>query len=475
MEENAARKSFLARWGVSLREKSRAFLLRCKNKAKSLLDGFLDFWSQTDWKVRLSFLFMGLGNVLYGQYAKGVIFFLIEVLFVVFMVFFGADALVGLITLGTVQSDPWSGKVGDNSIVLLLMGIITVFIVFGFLLVYVMSLKSAVKVRLTVVKGEKPRTFMEDVAAMSGKSFPAVALSVPLIGVLIFSVVPIVMMIVVAFTNYGDEIEVPTYLVDYVGLNNFVTIFSATGIGNTFFKILGWNLLWAVMSTFLNYFLGLGLALLLAKKCVIGKAFWRAFPILAYAVPGFITLIAFKFMFSTSGPINYYISSGHLHDELIVDFLGLDSTWTARIIGLLVNAWLTVPTTMLLATGILSNVQQDLYEAADIDGASKLRQFFDITLPYVIFATTPTLISQFIGNFNNFGTFYFLRGGITSEGYFNASDTDLLINWLYRLSIEKDYYNIGAAISLLIFIITSAISLLVYVRSGSYKREDTYR
>ena len=90
-------------------------------------------------------------------------------------------------------------------------------------------------------------------------------------------------------------------------------------------------------------------------------------------------------------------------------------------------------------------------------------------------ATTPTLISQFIGNFNNFGTFYFLRGGIVSEGYFLASDTDLLINWLYNLSISKNYYGIGAAISLLIFIITSAISLLVYVRSGSYKKEDTYR
>ena len=245
----------------------------------------------------------------------------------------------------------------------------------------------------------------------------------------------------------------------------------------TFFRILGWNILWAFLSTFVNYFLGLGLALLLSKKCVKGKAFWRAFPILAYAIPGFITLIAFKFMFSVSGPLNYYITSGHLYDDRTIDFLGMDSTWSARIIGLAVNAWLTVPTTMLLATGILSNVQSDLYEAADIDGASKTRQFFDITLPYVIFATTPTLISQFIGNFNNFGTFYFLRGSIISEGYFQASDTDLLINWLYRLSLDgnNNYYSIAAAVSLLIFIITSAISLLVYVRSGSYKKEDTYR
>lgn len=93
----------------------------------------------------------------------------------------------------------------------------------------------------------------------------------------------------------------------------------------------------------------------------------------------------------------------------------------------------------------------------------------------MVFATTPVLISQFIGNFNNFGIFYFLRGGLYSEGYFLASDTDLLINWLYNMSIDNNYYSIGAAISLIIFIITSVISLAVYVMSPSYKQEETYR
>lgn len=93
----------------------------------------------------------------------------------------------------------------------------------------------------------------------------------------------------------------------------------------------------------------------------------------------------------------------------------------------------------------------------------------------MIFSTTPVLISQFIGNFNNFGVFFFLRSNVTSEGYFLASDTDLLINWLYRMSIDKNYYSIGAAISLVIFIITSVLSLIVYVRSASYKKEDTFR
>ena len=87
------------------------------------------------------------------------------------------------------------------------------------------------------------------------------------------------------------------------------------------------------------------------------------------------------------------------------------------------------------------------------------------------------LISQFVGNFNNFGIFFFLRDGVISNyaDYFLASDTDLLINWLYKLSVDNNYYSIGAAISLIIFLITAALSLAVYVRSASYKQEDTYQ
>lgn len=249
---------------------------------------------------------------------------------------------------------------------------------------------------------------------MFDKSFYKTALFIPILGVLVFSVLPIVFMILIAFTNYGGDI-VPPALVDWVGFSNFKKILSLGEFAPTFFKILLWNVLWAVISTAINYFGGLGLALLLNKKCVKGKAFWRAFPVLAYAIPGFITLLGFKFMFSNGGPINYYITKA---GGKAIGFLGIDAKWTARIIGLLVNAWISIPTTMLLATGILSNLSPDLFEAARVDGAPPIKQFTKITLPYVLFATTPVLISQFIGNFNNFGIFYFLRGSIYSDGYF---------------------------------------------------------
>lgn len=230
--------------------------------------------------------------------------------------------------------------------------------------------------------------------------------------------------------------------------------------------------MWALISTAVNYFAGLGLALLLNKDCVKGKAFWRAFPMLAYAVPGFITLLGFKFMFSYGGPVNQIITGMGHH---AVGFLDIDAKWMARIIGFIINAWISVPSIMLLATGILSNRDASQMESAKIDGASAFQQFRHITLPFVLFSTTPVLISQFIGNFNNFGIFFFLRGGLYIDGYFLASDTDLLINWLYNLSINNNYYNVGATISLVIFIITSLISLLIYTNSTSYREEDTFR
>lgn len=142
-------------------------------------------------------------------------------------------------------------------------------------------------------------------------------------------------------------------------------------------------------STALNYFAGLGLALLLNKDCVKGKAIWRAFPVLAYAIPGFITLLAFKFMFSYGGPINQMIvASG----GTAVGFLDLDAKWMARLIGLLVNCWISIPSIMLLATGILSNRDASLYEAARIDGAGRFQQFAKLTLPFVLFSTMPVLI-----------------------------------------------------------------------------------
>lgn len=132
---------------------------------------------------------------------------------------------------------------------------------------------------------------------------------------------------------------------------------------------------------------------------------------------------------------------------------------------------------MFLATGILSNVNQDMYEAATLDGANGWKQFLYLTLPFVLFATTPVLLNSFIGNFNNFSIFYFLRPEITYDtaNYFNANNTDLLINWMFNLTVDKKLYSLGSALSLILFAFMAIFSLIVYVSSPAYKKEDTYK
>ncbi len=445
------------------------FLQRVGNYFKNIPARFKNFFGNSGRETYASMCLMGTGQMLNGQYVKGLLYLLAEVAFVAYFAVRGVGDIIGFFTLGTQKADAWLGIEGDNSVIMLLWGIFAWFALVVLVALWVSNIKDAQKYADMRPFKTLP-TFKDDLSSLLNKNFCKFILVLPLVGVGIFNVLPIVFMILIAFTNYGGDI-VPPELVDW-SLDSFKKLVALGELSQSFVKILGWNLLWAFASTFANYFMGLGLALLFNKKCVKGKAIWRAFPVLAYAMPGFITLLAFKFMFSNGGPINNMIVAD---GGKIIDFFGINSTWMSRGIGFFVNAWLSVPSIMLLATGILSNINADLYEAAKIDGASSWVQFKKITLPFVIFSTTPVLISQFIGNFNNFGVFFFLRSNVTSEGYFLASDTDLLINWLYRMSIDKNYYSIGAAISLVIFIITSVLSLIVYVRSASYKKEDTFR
>ncbi len=447
------------------------FFARMKANCLETFAGFKQVVTQAKGRVSASMLIMGLGQLLYKQWIKGALYLLAQIGFILYFVFRGAQDFIGFFTLGVRESNAWYGIEGDNSVIMMLMGILSIIAILFYVALYIANVKDAYNIQCAVDAGKKPDTFKKELGSLLNRNFYKTALLLPIIGVCVFNILPIVFMIIIAFTNYGGDI-VPPALVDWVGFANFGKILSLGQFASTFFRIFAWNVLWAVTATAINYFAGLGLALLLNKKCVKGKVFWRLFPILAYAVPGFITLIAFKYMFSYGGPINQMITGA---GGTAIGFLDVDAKWMARGIGLFVNAWLCVPSSMLLATGVLSNLNVDLYEAARIDGANAFRQFTAITLPYVLFATMPVLISQFIANFNNFGIFYFLRGGLYMNGYFLASDTDLLINWLYNMSIDNNYYSIGAAISIIIFIITSIISLTVYVMSPSYKQEETYQ
>jgi arabinogalactan oligomer/maltooligosaccharide transport system permease protein len=149
----------------------------------------------------------------------------------------------------------------------------------------------------------------------------------------------------------------------------------------------------------------------------------------------------------------------------------------ARILIVIINIWIGIPYTVLSTTGILMNVPEDLYESARIDGASPITIYFKITLKYIVFVMGPSLITTFIGNFNSFGVIYLLTGGgpTTNSFYGSAGHTDLLVTWLFSLTMEgKADYKMASVIGILIFIISATISLIVYRNSASFKNEEDF-
>jgi arabinogalactan oligomer / maltooligosaccharide transport system permease protein len=232
-------------------------------------------------------------------------------------------------------------------------------------------------------------------------------------------------------------------------------------------------LIWAVVATFSNYIFGILLALLINKKGVRFKTLFRTIFVLSIAIPQFVSLLVMRNMLDDNGPINGVLkNAGLIHN--FIPFLS--DTTSARISVLVVNLWIGIPFTMLITSGILMNIPADLYEAARIDGASRFDMFVKITMPYVIFVTTPTLITQFIGNINNFNVIFLLSGGGPSTlNYYQAGKTDLLVTWLYKLTVNTRDYCYASAIGIVVFVISAVFSLIAYRNTTAYKNEEAFQ
>ena len=216
------------------------------------------------------------------------------------------------------------------------------------------------------------------------------------------------------------------------------------------------------------------LAIVINRKGIKGKAFFRTMFVITIAVPSFVTLMIVRVMLAKSGAINILLEDlGFITSPL--PFL-TEGTW-AKITIIIVNMWIGIPVTMLITTGILTNIPPDLYESAAIDGANKLQAFVKITLPYMLFVTTPYLVTNFISNINNFNAIYLLNdGGPATLDYFKgAGKTDILVTWLYKLTMDSRDYCYASAIGIVIFIMSAVLSLIVYRNTGAYKNEEGFQ
>ena len=192
---------------------------------------------------------------------------------------------------------------------------------------------------------------------------------------------------------------------------------------------------------------------------------------LSAAIPQFVSLLLMRTMLKDNGLINnLLVQAGLISSPL--PFL-TNATW-ARATVVIINLWVGIPFTMMQVTGILQNIPGELYEAARVDGAGPVTIFFKITLPYMLFVTTPYLITTFTGNINNFNVIYLLTAGAPVPVGATAGKTDLLVTWLYKLTIDNKDYNLGAVIGILTFVLMATLSLITYRRTGSYKNEEGF-
>ncbi|MCL2342513.1 MAG: sugar ABC transporter permease [Firmicutes bacterium] len=434
-----------------------------------------------DWKTKLTILISGFGNLTRRQFLKGLMFLAIQVFFWVFLFRFGIHYLKDITTLGTqTKAQVWDEvnqiyvyTTADNSLVILLYSIFTIAMAILATFFQLVAVKSAYTAELALKAGKRPGSFKQDLRDLFDKNMHTTMLGLPSIGVIAFTVLPIIFMMCLAFTNFDRNHQPPGNLFPWVGLQNFADIFNGSAQkGYTFFRILGWTMVWAVCATFLNYILGILVAMMINKKGIKLKSVWRTSLVIAIAVPGFVTLLFMRQMLGDMGTVNTLLKSLHLISTPI-HFL-TDAT-TARITVIVVNLWIGIPYTMLITSGILMNIPADLYEAARIDGAGVVRQFRSVTMPYILAVTTPYLITQFIGNINNFNAIYFLTGGTPlSTAYYQAGKTDLLVTWLYKLTVTYQDYNLASVIGIIAFAICGIMALVTFNITASAKREETF-
>ena len=488
-------KLFLSIWGV------------IKGCGLWIKNQFVDIgttFAKGNWAVKLSFLIFGFGNLYYGQIARGLLFLLFEAVFIVYMIvpsggaywlskvnWFQKGATVGTIQGEDVYNELYDQYVwvpGDDSVKVLLYGMLTAIFIVAFIYTWRMQVKQCRICMDITAKGKKVKSGKDDMKSLLDDQFHKTLLSVPLAGIIFFTVIPIIYMVLIAFTSYDAAHDGYSNLFTWVGLEHFNELFNfgKGGLGLAFGEILSWTLMWAFFATFTNYFLGMFVAIMINKKGIRIKKFWRTVLVMTIAIPQFVSLLYVSKLFDSAGIIGKLLNnvpfiSNYLNSNHFISLW--DSPIVARILVIVINIWIGIPYIMLMATGILMNIPQDLYESSRIDGASAFQQYTKITLPYMMFVMGPYLLTSFVGNLNNFNVIYLLTGGnplnteIGVAGGASVGHTDLLITWLFKMTLgssDTKYY-MASIIGILVFVVVAVLSLIVYNVIPSTKNEEDYK
>ena len=252
-----------------------------------------------------------------------------------------------------------------------------------------------------------------------------------------------------AFTNadqtrLGDEA--------WVGLANFLTVFASPGL----WRVTLFTFVWAISNVVAHVFLGLVLALALNTAGLRGRTVYRTVLLLPWAIPGYISILAWNGMLQPDGLINAVLNTG-------IDFFA--GATSARVTVILVNIWLGVPFMMMMLSGALQALSSDMFEAAEVDGVSRWDQFRFLTFPNLKGTLVPVSLLSFIWTFNSFNTIYLLTRGNPYVGFGEPGATDTLITYVFAVAFEYGRYGVAAAWSVFVFLMLVGFSWVYLQRT----------
>ncbi|NLO09538.1 MAG: sugar ABC transporter permease [Clostridiales bacterium] len=421
-----------------------------------------------------SMLFMGLGHIVYfKQYIKGLFYALFEII-ILFMIPTIVSKLNDMVTLGVLKPD-LPVKERDHSIFMLIDGVIVLAILFIFIIVYIISVRSALAEYKEYCIDKRIKTNKESISRALGKAFPIFGLA-PSVGLIVFFVVvPLIFSACVAFTNYSAPKHIPpNNTVDWVGMDNFAAMFGGEAVWTSALgRVALWTLVWAILATATCYFGGMIMAVILMDNKLKIAPIFRGIFILPYAVPSVVSMLVWQNLLNGSfGTVNRTLIQLGWIDKAIP---WLSNEWVAKFTTILINLWAGFPYFMLLITGTMTAISSDLFEAAKIDGASRFQVFKNITLPMVLYQTMPLIIMSFTHNINNFGAIFFLTGGnpvVSDSTITSAGGTDILVTWIYKLTVNLMKYNYASVLAIMIFIILAPFAIFQFMRTKSYKEGE---
>ncbi len=413
-----------------------------------------------------TFFLPGLGQLLNKQYRKAIMFFIASVFVYLIAIPYAlgyanyqGEGIYGLISLAE------GGLRIDKSLIFMIEGIIAIFLLIIAIFLIISSFRDVRKVEKSRIRGTREKNWFETKMLLKEEGFPYLVSSPAFLIIIFIVLVPIMTTFLLSFTGMDPNHQSKF---GWVGIENYKLILLGEGLaGSVFWLILGWTVVWTLVATTLAILIGFILALLVNNERVRFKGFFRTIYILPWAVPAFITIMFFSIMLSPDGSLTQILN--RITGSRIEVKNNANLT---RIALIMLQGWLGSAYVFLLSTGVLQAIPKDLYEAADIDGATSWQKTLKITIPLVLFQTAPLLVTQYTFNFNNFSIIYLFNGG----GPFNpnlygnlAGSSDLLISYIYKLTIENQYQAIGAAITIFISIGLMFFAYLGFRSSKGFK------